>query len=310
MDIQHAPALSIPFPEHISPHAGITETRLLDYMDATALLPAVLKAKYAQQGFAQTAARYFPLATEEQLLLFSKFLLWKTLCEDLTEDSDGPSILFIKERYHAIWRGAPLHADDNAAAHVLADFRAAGIIEELSVGWRERFIEAISDYLEGRSLEAPYRQAKQLPALKDYLLIREKAAGQHVLNMLAEIAAGFVLPNSIYEHPVIQRLLVLSHRLIAWCQDYYAIEKESAENDVMNIIPILQHQFQLARKAASRKLVSMHEADLNEFATLRTVLPDFEPYDEQVAAYIDHIKNIISGQFYANQQAFSYATTA
>jgi hypothetical protein len=104
------------------------------------------------------------------------------------------------------------------------------------------------------------------------------------------------LTEEIERHPVIQRVRSLWSRIVAWQNDIQGLKKElSKDTEVMNIVIVLQRNYNLSLEDAMTEAMKIHNDDLAELVALQEDLPDFGKYQEQVKQLLLGWGSLIQG---------------
>lgn len=294
LNTQTLPRLYYPFEDLISPYAAQleAETKKWIYNDY-AFLPEEIKKKYDHTNAGYLMARFYPLATFEQLIPLARFSLWGLTFDDFYEHQGSQQIRVLRKRVMDILQGAAPLPSENDLFPQLATMR-----DELSKlmppNWMARFTISMDKYIEGMELEAPYKATLQFPPLQEYMAIREKSVDVYPLIDFVELVTTHALPDEVVNHPIMQKIAALTCRMIAWCNDYFSVQKEQGR-DIMNIILVAQHEYNLSLEDAYAAAVRIHEQDLEAYLQLIAALPDFGSYNEQVQQFIYYNGLMIQG---------------
>jgi len=164
-------------------------------------------------------------------------------------------------------------------------------------GWMEQFSRhQYRVYEYGSEEESSLKLSKRTPPLAYYLVLREYSVLMYPYFLWAAMETNFVLPKHIDEHPVIQRLLALGCRLIAWQNDFHSLRKEiGLASEVFNLILVVQNEYNISLEEACAEAKRIHDADVTEFVALHETLPDFGIYQQQVYDYVTSMGTAIQG---------------
>ncbi|NSL85813.1 hypothetical protein ECE50_003155 [Chitinophaga sp. Mgbs1] len=291
------PGLKYPFPDTISSHAPWLEEQTRSWLNELyPSLPKDIKEKYRHTATGYLTARFFPFATAERLVPLAQSSLWGLAFDDFYEYSQPDAYTALSQRLTSIIRGDshPLTSENEFfyQMYVMAeDFR-----KYMPHYWMERFARSMAIYFEGMSAEAPYKAALQVPTLTQYVNIRWRSVD--VLQMIdgLEVATEMPLPDEVRHHPQMEQIAQLTCRIIAWANDYFSIGKEESR-DVMNLILVLQYQYQLSRDEAIAAAVKFHDEDVNTYLDCCKRLPHFGAYHQAVQQFIRYNNYMIAGHW-------------
>ena len=147
--------------------------------------------------------------------------------------------------------------------------------------------------------------------MSNYLLIREYSIAMYPYGDPVEPSIGYIVPDSISEHPVIRRLKMLMCRIIAIQNDFGSIEKELAvDTEFLNIILIIRNQYKVSLEEAVTEAMNIHDSYVKEFVELQNNLPDFGPHQKNIGRFVHNMALMISGlgEWYHKGQSTRYKT--
>lgn len=294
-EAQAPQSLRYPFPSALNPHADRLEKKVVDWLsNHYAFLPEKVKAKYRKTAIAQAAGCMFPRANRMQLTAICRFYIWAFTIDDCFEFTSAEHIQQIQAKAISVLRnGQPT---EELLYQPLLELRKE-LLAMGSAKWLDRFCRSLGLYFEGVKQEIPYRRQLVFPSLEDYIVIREKAANVHTLVDLAQVITGKALPSGVLEHPILQRLVQLSARVMAWTNDYVSAHLEKG-NDVLNLVLIIQHERQCTLQEAYKLAMELHDQDVAAFCLLRNALPDFGIYSLPIANYVENLALMMHGHLY------------
>lgn len=135
-----------------------------------------------------------------------------------------------------------------------------------------------------------------MPSLEYFKILREYSVNMYPYLYWADIEIGFVLPEVIDKHPVIQRLRALTSRIEAWQNDFYSLRKElGLDTELLNLILVLKEGNKISLEEAVNEAKRIHDADVAEFVALHENLPDFGVHQQQVYDYVLSLGTILQG---------------
>ena len=283
-----------PFPNLISPHAAQLQADINHWISQFTLVSSADATKFAAGQFGWLTARAYPLANYERLNIIAQCMVWTFANDDYHDHMDATELAALHQRFLAVLRGATPSANDSSQCGLLAFLRDQ-LHTVAPVGWMERFIQSVDDYLAGTRWEAPLRISAAVPDLATYLEMRQYTIAVYLFTNLIEIANNLMLSVEVIEHPIIKRLTYLCNAVISWCNDLYSYQKEHA-GEVMNLVFVLQAEYGLSLSAAVTQAIAIHDADVREFVALKQQVPHFDTEtDIQVRQYIHNLETWMRG---------------
>lgn len=98
-----------------------------------------------------------------------------------------------------------------------------------SYGSQRRFVRAMQHYTLGVAHHVGHFTANHIPSLKEMLSTRQLSVGVAPLYHLVEYAHGIVLPDEVFEHPVIRALERLGANFVILYAASIALPRRSVE---------------------------------------------------------------------------------
>ena len=277
-----------PWPNLMNPHIEQMGRDMDAWIDNDyTFLTEIQKIKYKKMRLHACTACMWPHLTYEQVVPCNRFMLQYVVLDDQVEDSSPQEVEHLRTRCTAILQGDQPTPEENALYHHMAllrdEFRA--FMPEI---WMERFTNNF--YLTvryGIELEHPYKTANRPPSLALFKVLREYSVLMHPYLTFGEIESGLVLPKHILEHPVVQRMITLLVRIIAWQNDIHSLPKELAKGtEIFNLILVLQQEYKLSLEDASTEALRIHNEDLAELLALHKEYREFGEYQEHVDQFL------------------------
>lgn len=277
-----------PWTDAINPHVEQMGKEMDEWIDTDyTVLPQKVREKYKKMVLHDCMARMTPYLSEDKIRPLNRFMLYLTSFDDQHELCSSAGLEECCKRMMEIMDGDAPGPEERGWYSQLALVRDE--MEVIMPGiWMQRFTEELSDFvLYGMGGEVPFKTVKHTPSLANYLAFREYSIGMRPFLIAAEWMLSDALPEVIARHPVLRRLLALAARIVAWQNDIHSLRKEyGKETETLNLVLVLQHEFQLSLEEAVKEAMRIHDADVAEFVSLHTNLPDFGEYNEAVDTYV------------------------
>lgn len=222
------------------------------------------------------AARVYPTATVEELLLATDWIAWLDFLDDQNDDRrtaldpqgfDG----FLADVADVASTGT-CRPGTGPIGDALADLwtrtrdRAGG-------GLCRRLHLHLLEYLAGNLRQAAYRGLGDVCDLAEYGPLRRAAGGILVTFDLVEIAGGAELPPSVYYSRTYQRLLAAAGDVVCWTNDVLTIDKEAAAGDLLNLVTVLQRAHRRTPAEALARARALIARRLDDFQRAEEDIP-------------------------------------
>lgn len=256
-------------------------------------------ARYKKMRLVDVGPFMVPAATEKDRVLHAtRFAIYMTVTDDYVELLPIKEIAAFRDRIFEVMMGDDPRPEEKGILRQMQanrkEWMALGMpdfwLERIATNYKYRFVT------DGIMEESPYKISKNIPPIPLFHLIRANSIGMIPFVDLICPSTGFALPNHIYKHTVIQRIIMLQAIIVALQNDFATIGKELAiESEIFNIITLLQHHHKISFDEACTEGMRIHDEFVDEFVTLSNHLPDFSPYQKETEEFIFYIKQMISG---------------
>ncbi len=289
-----------PWPTAQSPFVGTFYEEENDWYDQDyQFLSPAARASYKKQRLVDVGPFMVPTVTDrEKVRPVARFVIYMTVTDDYAELLPVKEIAAFRDRIFEVMMGDDPRPGEKGILRQMQTNRKEWIalgmpefwLERLARNYKYRFIT------DGIMEESPYKISKDIPPIPLFHLIRANSIG--MIPFIDQICPliGFALPDDIYNHTVIQRLVMLQAIITALQNDFATIGKElSIESEIFNIILLLKHHNKISLDEACTEGMRIHDEFVDEFVTLSNHLPDFSPYQKETEDFIYHIKQMISG---------------
>jgi hypothetical protein len=300
-------ATDSPFPPRISPYAEDAERAVRRFLRRSGLFRSTQTAGYYRTSrLGYLTAQIYPDAIRDRLLPVARWYGVWTMFDDQLEqlpDHRSPAGVDLVAGHMMSWvqPGTDGHAGDGGPfGHA---FR--GVWTQIAARspsrWRARFHGHLREYLSGCRWEAENRHTGAVPDLATYIDRRRRFGGIRAAMDLSEFAGGYVLPEAVYRHPVVQEMLDVLGDLTLWGNDLFSVAVDAEEGNVSNLLFVLCEQLGCDLEQAASTAKGMLEERLRRLATLHNELRDWygDRWDartqEDVERYVEGMHTWISG---------------
>lgn len=253
--------------------------------------------RYIKQNLVKVAAYMSPTTSDPDMLRpICRFLLYETCFDDYVEIMPVEEIAVLRDRVFEVMTGDKVRPDEIGILRQMEQARKEWIANGMPQFWIERMAKCFWEFITyGIMEENNFKFTKTYPTLPRFLLIRSRSIGQIAYGNMIDPAVGFALPEHIYEHPTIQRILFLHAVIIAIQNDFASIRKEMAsDSDNFNIILLFRHTGQLSFEEAFAKAMRLHDDFVVELEEISQCLPNFSPYQKEADNYVYHAKLMVT----------------
>lgn len=257
----------------INPHRQQVQEGLNAWLLETGL--AANRDEVAHYRWADTArmtAAMWPEASAGQLEMFSRALLSILVVDDLFEDPelvDPQDIAALRHGLTVMVRQDPAAPQIHGAVARAWAQAWPRLGEGRTAAWRERILDHITEWFEACEREAHHRIRGFLPAVSDYLPLKEAAGGLAAFVDMFEVTCGQELPPSLRNHPLFRRVLHLGAAASFMENDLLSLEQDEADGAPYNLIKMVQHESGCTRQEAIDQVTRQSE---EQYAQVRAIL--------------------------------------
>jgi len=289
--------LEYPFVLKASPFAERLEQFIQIEIDKYTCLPEKVKYMYRKSNFGKLTANVFPNAEFEELIPMGRWMLVGFAFDDFYGSKSLDELGRMCEKVIDILQGKLPDPDAEEFFHQFSMVKNE-LLPMATSFWMERFIKHHKIWFEGMKIDTFYSRENRTdyPSLKEYIRIREKIVGGEIICDLMEIAAGFIMPEEVFNHPMIKRLRQLITLMMAWFNDIHSVAWELQRKEAMNLVLVIQNEKNCSQKEAYDAAVKIHDNDLAEFIHITKSLPDFGKYNKGVKKYVHNVELFLKGQ--------------
>lgn len=285
------PSLYCPFPSRLNTLVEIAEQHTIEWVQRFELVTddtALERFKAAK--FAWLAARAYPTAPLEALLLVADWNVWLFIHDDQCDEAgigkQPAQLAHLYKRLRDILCGALPPATDTALVYGLYDLWQR--MQQLSSAqWCKRFFCSVDNYFDSCIWEAENRTAGHIPDIATYIRMRPFAGALNTDVDLIEPCEHIYLPSAVYEHQVVRYLTLACNNIVCWSNDIISLEKEQKSGDMHNLVIVVQHERGCSWQEAVDCVAEMHNAEVQKFVQVAQQLPPFgADIDAELARYI------------------------
>src|SRR5262249_18972789 len=272
------PSLYCPFPSAVNPHAEAAERHTLAWAERFGIITPGAYRRFCASNFGSFAARVYPTAPPEELLIASDWSTWLFLKDDQTDEGElgqrPEELTALHARFLAALEGARVNSYDAPLTHALAEL-GQRLRRKTTADQMRFFIRAVRDYLATSELETAHRSAGLVPGVIDYIHQRQFGGAVYTAFALIEICERMEVPSCGGGNHLVRRLARISNNIICWGNDLFSLEKELRHGDPANLVVALRAEYELTLQTAVSRAAEMHDAEVRAFLELESRLPSF-----------------------------------
>lgn len=171
--------------------------------------------------------------------------------------------------------------------------------EARSAAWRARLAASMQEWLENAKVETALarrlRDQAEWPDLEAAFDCRTVSIGMYPTFYLIEHAAGFELPASFHEHPLVRTLKRTASRLVGMGNDLGGVAKDIFHG-WLNLVLVFGHAFDLRVEEAFARVVDLHNREVLDFDLTAERLPSWgAELDARVALWVAAVRHSVYG---------------
>jgi hypothetical protein len=308
------PPLYYPFPSAVNPHAEAAEQHSLVWAERFGIITPAAYQRFLASNFGSFAARTYPTAPREELLIISDWSAWGFLKDDQTDEGEmgrrPEELAALHARFLAVLESDRSTGHDAPLTHALADL-GQRLRRKLTPEQMRLFIQTHHDWLAASELETAHRAVGVAPNVADYIHQRQFGGAVYVCFALIELSKRIELPPAVRDHHFVRRLSRTANNAICWCNDLFSLEKELRHGDPANLVIALRAEYGLTLQAAVARVAEMHDAEVRAFLELESRLPSFGAQaDALLERYVAGLRSWMRGNFDWSQTTGRYRPLA
>ncbi len=304
------PLLYCPIPSAINPHAEAAEQHSLAWAKRFGIITPAAYQRLCAANFGILAARTYPTAPREELLIVSDWLVWVFLKDDQELGQRTEDLAALHAKFLSILEGADPTGRDVPFIHALADLRLR-VQRRMSPRQMRFFIQTVRDYLTSVVWETANRATGVAPDVATFMHQRQYVSGVYTMLMFIELCERIELPPNLRGASVVRRLNRLTNNVIAWSNDLFSLEKELRHGELFNLPSALRSEYGLTLQAAVARAAEMHNAEMRAFLELESSLPSFGAVaDAMLKRYVAGLRSWMRGNFDWSQTTERYRSLA
>lgn len=296
------PELICPFPSTLNPNVVAVHRHTIEWVQRFNLVTGdrALQ-KFRAARFAWLAARAYPTAPLQELLIVAEWNIWLFIHDDECDEAgigrQPTQLAKVYDRLRSIFAGAPPAVGDTPLAHALHELwqRMRRIS---SLEWRERFLRSVEDYFSACLWEAENRAANRIPDRATYIRLRPFTGALNTDFELIEPCEHIHLPAEVYQDPTLQRLSLMCNNVVCWSNDIFSLDKERRTDNRHNLVIVVKNERKCSWQEAVDRVAAMHNAEVQGFIRLVPQLPSFGPeVDAELARFVSILRAWMRGNF-------------
>jgi hypothetical protein len=286
-------ALEMPVSEAVNPNAKACADRLRELLWSWGVSPDPRVRD--MDALADLAARLYPEASEEGLLLAATLLLWFLVLDDVFDLPLNPTeelqwVQALQERSLALLEGGPLPAEamllDRVAAYI-----GARLTKEAAPAWRRAFLESLRVFMGATASAMEQRHGTRALDLEGYVAWRAANSGAELSIALHEHLAGIMLSDPLARSDDLTRLRTCCIRSLFIVNDILSYGVEVLDRNAPdNFVRLTAEARGLSMEDAVRECVAEANRTVRSFLALARKVRAQAGTEE--AALIRHIEGM------------------
>ncbi|QIJ66144.1 7-epi-alpha-eudesmol synthase [Streptomyces sp. JB150] len=270
----------LPFTTPVSPHLEYARERHLRWVRETGLVRSQAGfEEYASWDLAQAAARTYPYASADDLVMLMNWFSLAFLFDDQFDAAQPDRADRVAEvaRELIVTPLRPAGTRPRVVCPITVAW--AEVWEHLSDGmsltWQSRFAASWGRFLVAHCEEvdlAAQGLAGSL-CLPEYAAFRRRTVGIHHSIDAGERSRRFEVPPQVMAHPLMERMRDLAADTIGFMNDIHSFERERRRGDGHNLIAVLHRERACSWEAAAAEAYRMTSACLAEYLELEARVP-------------------------------------
>jgi 5-epi-alpha-selinene synthase len=304
------PRLYCPFPSTVNPHAEAAERHSLAWAQLFGIVTPVAYQRLRASNFGILAARTYPVAPCDELLIVSDWLVWVFLKDDQELGCRPEELAALHARFLTVLEGDNPTSQDVPFIHALADIRQR-MQRLLTPSQMRFFIQTVHEYLVGVVWETTNRNMGEPPDVATFIHQRQYVSGVYPMLAFIELCEQINLPPILRGASVVRRLNRLTNNVISWTNDLFSLEKELRHGEMLNLAIALRAEYGLTLQAAVARAAEMHDAEARAFLELESRLPSFGAQADAILdRYIAGLRSWMRGNYDWSQMTARYRPLA
>lgn len=290
------PALFCPFSTYIHPLVNEIEDHTNQWiLDYRLIETYETFTKYKDYRFAKFIARSFPFGDYADICAWSDF---NTLLFIIDDKFDDQEMIKDKRAFLSFERDFVEVLVQNKKCTIEKDGPILSALSDIwqrlllrtSEAWRQKFIKCVKDMFSGLGWQFELVMDNRQPELSDYIGIRQYLGAAHMSTDSLELTGKILLPENVYDNPVVHRLTETCRNTICFANDLFSLAKETEESQnggEFNLVTILKRKNNLTIEEAIKAAADFHDNLVREFIDLsgRAYIYDAST-NEMLAKYI------------------------
>lgn len=256
-------------------------------------LTAAQRTYYKQCRFGMISSCFYPKASYEALKIGARLIVLLFIHDDYTDNIDIHQLRPYLLKSEAIMAGQAVPCSKGDMLYQFHLFRDA-LQPVVPTAWMQRWSYHLNYFYEGMLMERCF-PPDQYPSIPHYIFLREHLIGMYIYQDIMELYMSSYMPYALLSHPHVRELRRIAALVIAWCHDYYSVQKEIAAGQVMNLVLVIRQAYQCSLEQAYAEAARIHDEAVKTFLQLKENSPDFGPYNGLFREYADHLQLMFKG---------------
>ena len=298
--LRDLPQIKYPFPDLIHPEFQEAREIYYDWIDEEYGFHSLeAREKHKKHNFVDIATRGMPfLKSLAEYHPVSVYTANGSMMDDYFDKCTLKEMYAISDRIDDLLTGRESEEPkEKGIYHFYWRLRQYAIECDFPEHLYKRFVSAIHRVFNAYAEEKAYYRTNTIPPLHIYTLIRMDNSGVPPFSIYVALQKDYrTIPDEIFDHPHIIRMQNLCAFMVGIHNDFISLPKElHREGDTMNLIKVMQNEYNLPLHDAYMKGLELHDQYLDEFLVLQKNLPFFGDFQNLVADYVADLGIMVAG---------------
>jgi len=150
--------------------------------------------------------------------------------------------------------------------------------------------------MRGQIEQAANRANKTIPSVEEFIVLRRRTIGGHIVEAMVEYSLDFVIPEHVWVHPVLLELSAAAVDIMTWPNDLCSFNKEQADGDLQNLVFCVMLEQDVDLQDAVDIVTKMVTDRVDDYVSWKKQLPSFgSEVDEELRRYFKALEQYIQG---------------
>ncbi|MCJ1347352.1 hypothetical protein MMC31_005575 [Peltigera leucophlebia] len=160
----------------------------------------------------------------------------------------------------------------------------------------KRFVDSITSYAIAASKQTGFRERNLRPSVEEYVALRRETGAVMTCMPFIENSLGIDLPDSVLQHPIIEKLHTAANDIVCWGNDITSFNREQAAGDHFNLVAVVALEKGLPVQVALEYVYLMFQSAVSRFENAKFQIPTLDPENHEIVSkYVEGLGFLCSG---------------